>query len=573
MFTKNSITKFKYLCLINLFLISAAFSAPVVLTVGSATDSDCDYSTVFDAVNSGLNNMKIRISNELIITTGITIFDQSILSIEGGYANCADAANDIVDFINPYSDVSNLNAGVAISITYFTTVNQNMTLTGLKVYDSNGGIRITSGVDNTHLRVDMSAVDIYDNNFYGIKTTGSAVVVFYDHGRIEHNINADKGGGIECYDSQVDFGPDVTIAANEAFVGGGIYANNCTINLLAGDNSAILDKGIINNKATNAGGGVYLKNALMLGSGMNTHPISISGNIVTSDAVDGRGGAVYLTSGSGLQLTNARIDNNKAKVSGAAIYTIHDDNSLSTGGYILARDAGGCTYAETCVSVSGNSVSNNATNGAVIMQDGGSLGYINNAVIENNVSLGASSLFLAKSGSTLNFNSTLVTNNESSSHLFEQIDQSVIIVRYSTLADNTVLNYFNVQYDNNNAQTLEVDASVIKNGQATVAYLNNDNGNHDAQVKCSLVETDDSTGVVQNQSVIGLPHFVGNGNYKLLPDSQAIDSTCAVLLVNDIAKKDVRGQLRAEDGTADLGAYEYISNDDVIFKNSFEGGL
>ena len=139
-----------------------------------------------------------------------------------------------------------------------------------------------------------------------------------------------------------------------------------------------------------------------------------------------------------------------------------------------------------------------------------------------------------------------------------------------TLADNSGTNYFNVQYDNNNPQVLEVDSIILANGDATIANLNNDGGNHDAQLKCSLVEAIDASGVAQNSSFVADPKFIGNGNYKLMPSSFAIDTSCINIGEFDIARYDVRDQDRNANDDPDLGAYESIALDDVLFSNSFE---
>jgi len=557
---------------VALFLSTTAHSAPIVLSVGPATDNNCDYNTVFDAVNSGFFNMDIRISNELITTTGVTITDYDVINLSGGYFNCADAENGILDIFNPYSEITNLNAGPALRLSYITRNSHIIDISGLKFHDSNGGITVTSGAGNTSLTINMSSVDIYDNIFHGLKTSGTGVVINYDHGVIENNIDGDFGGGLNCTDAEIHFGEDVKINNNKANLGGGIYAKRCTVYMLAGDTGAN-NYGIVNNKANNAGGGAYLDESFLLGFGLLSHPISISNNAVLNDTVDGRGGGIYIESGSSMQITNARIDGNKAKLSGGAIATVHSNANISAPTFLVGRDVGGCSYAETCVSLSGNTVSNNASYGVAISQRGGGFGYVLNALIENNTSTTATSVFKVRTNAQLYLISDIVVNNQSQNHLIDQQNESFVGIQYSTLADNIVQNYFAVQYDNNNPQTLEVTATIIKNGQATIAFLDGDNGNHDAQVKCSLVEVNDTTGVVQNQSIIGEPHFIGNGNYKLLTDSIAIDSNCTTVAINDLAELDARGQSRLDDGNADLGAYEIIPLDDIIFTNSFEGGL
>jgi len=547
---------------------SQLISAPIVVTVG--TDDDCDFQMVQSAVDSGAINMDIRVTNQLVIVENISILDgDEVILLSGGYDNCLDASLGILDDFSPFTYFDGLNLDSVLSISIFNTNYFNISISGFKIYNGLGGIIVTSGPANETLIVNISYVDIYNNTSSAIIGEGTGTEVSFNNGKIYDN-SSFVGGGISCFESELNLGENVAIYANLARQGGGIYARNCDVNILAGDNNALddLERGIFNNHALDSGAGVYLNQTILVGLGPPAHPVSISGNTITDNQFSGLGGGVYMSSGSSMQMTNVRLDGNSATVAGGAIATMHDDIGLQSPSFFLIRNENGCEYAEICSSLSSNSISDNGY-GSVIAQDGGGFGYVIQASIKNNGSSNAMSLFKLKNSSQLLLSSDLIVSNSTALHLFDQEDESEVYIQYSTLSDNVITNYFNVQYDNDNPQVLEVTGTIIKNGEATIANLNNDNGNHDAQIKCSIVENDDASGVVQNLSVAGDPSFVGNGNYKLKPNSIAIDRSCSNIGEFDIARYDIRNQDHNADGVADLGAYEYIDADDVIYKNSF----
>lgn len=560
-----------------LILSTVLSAAPQIVTVGPATDANCQFSTTQDAVDSGgIINMDIRISNQLITDSGINITDKDISYIRGGYASCQDAINGIIDVSNPWSTVSNL-ADNGIHIVYSNDNFHTINLQRLKVTNSGFGIRIVKNGFNHTLIVNIDESDISNNNAAGIYASANSagLIVNFDNGNISHN-NApqlsDFGGGIQCVGAEVNIGEFVSIDHNYALSGGGgISASGCDVHLSAGDSNSIgsLQYGIFSNTSSVEGAGVSLDfGSNLIAFGTEFHPVSISNNaIIVGGGGTTKGGGVFVGLDSTAQLANVRIDSNTSLHRGGGIYLSKDNGTGNAPQMTVGSLPEGCIYAEICNSISDNNIYNSAavSSGVAIHIDDGALLTVAHTLFEGN-SQSNVSVFKVSGGSQLNLLSDLIVNNVNDANLFDQDNLSSVAIHYSTLANNQVSNYFNVQYDNNNAQVLEVKGSIIQNGIATIANLNNDMGNHDAQVACSLVENDDGSGVVQNGSIIGDPGFVDSTNYKLSRNSIALNASCFPVGEFDIVRYDILGADRFGSGQPDLGAYEM----GYLFSDGFE---
>ena len=563
---------------ILLVFAKSVFAAPIIIPVGPVGDADCQFNTAQEAVDSGIINMDIRMSNQVIIDTGIVIADKDVSSLRGGYANCQDAIDDVVDINFPWTTISNpFGNGVEISFLvddFHTILLQRLLIIqndiGLKIFNNNLSQRLTVNLENT---------DITSNRGPGIdaKSTVSGIVVNFDNGVISNNNKTNgphqaiQGGGINCVRSEINLGEFVTITNNFSETGGGINLYLCDAYITAGDANPVnsLQYGIFSNTSTLRGAGIYIESSNLIATGTEFHPVSITNNsIIPSTGLITRGGAIAISSDSNAQFINARIDNNTSLSKGGGIYASKEGQAGNPPLVQIGRLPEGCIYGEICNSISQNSTTLSASglaNGAAIYLDEGAIMTVAQTLFEENNALD-SSIFKVSGGSQLGLISDLIINNTNNVDLFDQDDLSSVIVHYSTLADNQVNNYFNVQYDNNNAQVLEVKGSIIKNGLATIADLNNDMGNHDAQVACSLVENNDASGVVQNGTIIGNPGFVDSTNYQLREDSIALNANCFPVGEFDIARYDILGVDRFGSGQADMGAYEM----GFLFKDGFE---
>jgi predicted outer membrane repeat protein len=564
---------------ILLILSQGVFAAPLVVPVGPASDVDCQFNTVQEAVDSGGINMDIRISNQAIIDTGVVIVDKDVSYLRGGYANCQDAIDDVVDVNLPWTAINN-PFGNGIEIGYLNKVFHTILLQRLLINQNNIGLKIFNDNLSQRLTVNLENTDITGNRASGIdvKSTISGIVVNFDNGVIANNNRTNgphqalHGGGINCIRSEINLGESVAINNNFAAAGAGINLYFCNAYITAGDTNPInaLEYGIFSNTSTFKGAGVYVESdSNLIAIGTEFHPVSITNNsLVPSTGVITRGGGIAIGENSTAQLINLRMDNNTSLVKGGGIYASKDGRVGDSPLVMIGSLPEGCIYDQECNSISHNSTTFTASafaNGAALYLDEGAIVTVAQTLFEGNHAVNTS-IFKVSGGSQLGLLSDLIINNTNDVDLIDQDNLSNVIIHYSTLADNQVSNYFNVQYDNNNAQVLEVKGSIIKNGQATIANLNNDMGNHDAQVACSLVENNDASGVVQNGTIIGDPGFIDSTNYKLSQESIALNASCFPVGKFDIVRYDILGVDRFGSGQNDMGAYEM----GYLFKDGFE---
>ncbi len=556
----------------RLFLLLTLFchfvsAAPIVIPVGPAADADCQFNSIQAAIDSGQTNMDIRVSQQLDTVNGISIIDKNVAFLRGGYASCEDAMNGVVNAAAPYSSITSVNTP-AITIKFVIDDNHTIDIQNFLITPTTHAVDITNGGANISLTVNFDKVDLKSGT-RGLYAKGMGVVVNFDNGSI-YDFNG--VGGVECTKAEMNFGEFVAIYENSADIGGGgIFAFDCTITLDAGDNNSLqsLQYGIYKNKAQEYGAGIALiGNSSLLALGTAQHPVSISNNgIVLAGQAVTKGAGLYLSSDSIAIMGQVRLDGNTAFSQGAAIYMDHNDLTKPIPQLQIGVSIDSCSYSPICNSVSFNQTTElavNSANGAVIYQNGGTmvLGQTNfqgNSAIDN-------ALFYVENNGTLGILSDLIADNNTQTDLFDMKNQSFLSVNYSTLANNPVNNYFNVQYDNNNEQTLEVKGTILHNGAATVADLNNDNGNHDAQTTCSLVENNDASGVVQNGTIIGTASFIGAGNYQLEEGSLGLNSTCTTIGEFDLVRYDILNVDRLTGSTPDLGAYQM----GYMFHDGFE---
>ncbi|MCF6318772.1 MAG: hypothetical protein L3J83_05785 [Proteobacteria bacterium] len=558
--------------ILALTLFSASLNAAdSIFLVGPITDADCDFNTIQEAINDGNTFRHIRVSNQLSTVTGITINTIRTITLSGGYANCLDAGNEIIDLDNTsYTTISNVN-GIALEIDLDLVSQRSLEISGFNFINSDGGIDLFMSNVSPEFDLNIHHVVIRDNSSTGLNLRGDNLITNLDNAQIFNNTTEFVGGGIGCVGAEVNIGETVSIHDNHADSGGGIYASLCDINLSAGDMQPLdsLEFGVFQNTVTFEGAGIYLSRSNLTGRGTLSHPVSITKNA----AIQGtgsltKGGGIMLASGSFLRLTNARVEANSSFFAGGAIAAVHQNPLFNAPFIVLLRDLDGCNYADICTFLSDNSTTNLVTSkGAAIYLDRGSFAYLSQMEISGNHSEN-SSIFHIEGASILSLTSDLIINNSTSGSLLNSVDESQFISLHSTYSNNDVDNYFNIQYDNSNPQLLDITGSIIKNGSATLADLNNDGGNHDAEIKCSLVENNDNTGVLQNNSIIGDPGFIQSGSFQLREDSIALDSPCTVVGEFELSRYDIIGHDRIRDLAPDLGVYErFVEN---VFSNGFE---
>lgn len=232
----------------SIFLIIFTSQVQAWVSVGSSPGfGTCNYTTIQAAIDFG--DSEIRVLNNQTFTENIVI--SGSIDIKGGYTSCLQASLD--NALGPNTEIDGSVSLGAATITIDSISEPNVRLYNLE---------ITGGTDT-----------IFGNNGHGIEI-------------------GDSNGIIEIHNS--------VIIGNTAEEGGGIYAvNGCEVVMYSGSSDPdTLPRGIVNNTASQNGGGVYLDLAaglVLMGNintggtiGNNTQPVTLANNTATNN-----GGGVY----------------------------------------------------------------------------------------------------------------------------------------------------------------------------------------------------------------------------------------------------------------------------------------
>ncbi len=394
----------------------------------------CAYGTIQEAVNAAGDGATVRVSAGTYFEN-VSIGSGKVITIEGGYDNaCA------TSFITNTTRVD--GSAVSASASVFDVDGSVVTLRNLQIawgsgtgggVDADNGAQVT--LDNTDVHdnhgtlgggiyVGPSGVvtitndsDVHDNTasvsgggarvwgqFFGNTTTsdtfnncasdgggfsapGGSVIL--DNADVVANDAAGptgKGGGVYLTSggaitlTNSAFVGEIAPCCQEAYNGGGIYADNSSVYLLGSATS------VLNNTATNDGGGIYLANNSTLqssGARIGLDNSAASGN----DAV--RGAGLYVVS-STVNISNTSFQHNTAGTDGGAIYA--NNSSLHVSQSILRR--------------------NSAARGGAIYQDGaGGLGHIANSLVYSNTTSLALGAGIRAVGGIFTMTHATVANN------------------------------------------------------------------------------------------------------------------------------------------------------------------
>jgi hypothetical protein len=568
--TNISITKMKIKTILMSLLLFSINTEATVVTVGDMADADCDFNEIQDAVSSGNSGMEIRVTNQTTYSS-IVIDDVDIISLRGGYETCADAAMDnrSIDFTP--SQISGNNTSDSIHISYDTMIFNTIEVSGFDIHSGNpSGIDINSSGSTDSLVIFIEDTSVHDNENHGLKVSGQFTRVEFQ-GEIFNNqsdsIENLRGGGVNCRDATFTLNQDSSINNNSAGLGGGMYTDNCLVTIFAGDNNSLdnLQYGIFNNHAYAYGGGVRFDDSFVLISGSNQQPASISGN-----STDGNGGGVYLSQSNFVEIVNTRIDGNSAAELGGGLYafaTGENSNELN-----MAQAVNGCLYSEICSSLSHNKVTGTGgphLGGGAIHAYGANVLNINQTLIEGNQSrYGA--VYYGRQFNTLNMEGNLIVRNQKDDtedpavSLIHTNTSPITNISYTTIANNNALRF----YHNHDGSLIDfsMKKSIISDPNIANIFIPIDQSG--AHISCSIVHEDSAESLFDTDTLVGDAGLIGNGNYKLKPSSIAIDPLC----VENPAPQyeDIRAYNRTTDGIADIGAYEFKTEDDVIFASGLE---
>ena len=577
----------KYYLIIFFLQISHITAAPIIITVGEAQDPNCDFIDLQSAINSDALSMDIRVTHTLVTDTGIFIEDQPVKNLKGGYNNCEEAAQGIQPLKTQYSLISNVDQPaitVLISESRRFGIGEavDMEITGFEILDSDGGIDAHYNGLGSSFLLELSHLKIHNNSDRGMNLTGEGLNVTMNFTQIYDNVNliggSTQGGGIRCSGANITLLGHTAIYNNTADNGAGIYALGCEIEINAGDTfNDLVETGIFGNTANKTGGGLYVQNTVINGIGTYEHPLKIHNNSAP-DKLNGSGGGMFLGSGAVVNLFNTQVDNNTAFIRGAGIYSFYTGQKLALPQVNLNRSKTGCSYAAICSSVSFNHVMSKSGRGGAIFIRNGGIAAINQTEISYNQANISSGFYISGNQSNINLEGNLIHHNNSYSNqekanmLFDLGGgfnaSTSAVLNFNTITDNAVDTIFNLDFNNNIPQNLEVYNSIISNPQSQIVSSNGGEGDHDANIDCSLIHDLTTDGIEGNGTQVGPPLFFGHLDYKLQESSLGIDPNCST--INAPLYFDILGVDRLVDQSADLGAYESTVADSIIFTDGFE---
>ncbi|MGJ8664359.1 MAG: hypothetical protein ACSHWU_11955, partial [Marinicella sp.] len=292
-------------------------------------DGFCDFSSIQPAItaaNSSSNPVEIRVADNMNYNENIIINLNNVL-IDGSYANCADARNNI----NGGNKVK-LNGAVA-------STSPSVRITGLFVVIK--GIQIQGNDHGGIFASETSVITLEDLLFFQLGTNALSVS---GDGQIDLKIKNSLfllntggfGGAVKCTGSNhsIEMTEDSGFAGNSATASGGAIwlANGCEFSMTGG--------GFENNSSASDGGAIQTINA----------DVVLKNVTFSSNEANGFGGAIAIQS-AWLLADGIEFKNNQAGSGGGAI----DLYDLAV--IILNRNATNCENNLKCNLFDGNEAS------------------------------------------------------------------------------------------------------------------------------------------------------------------------------------------------------------------------
>jgi len=592
--------------------------AAKVATIGG--DGGCYFNSslrttpIQDAIDSGGAYTELRIVEGTYNEDSITLVDRDMI-IKGGYASCADAANDIKTSPDSLATIIQPTAELPAFRIQGNSTHNKVHMHNLRIRNSGsnslwgGALRIHSA-DAT---ISLNHVALSGNE--GLKGGAIAVVgyqgapsVILNSVQINDN-TAEEGGGIFCHNpngmitQNSSNGQTHGIYLNEATEGDGggvLVENGCSFTSYQGSKNVGLFsgeyRGIRLNFANQNGGGIAVRGgskANLIGrsscmpffggylclNGNNTEPVTVSLNFSDYNKNGiGNGGGVYVTdAGSELLAENAYFWNNISYNHGGAVAIQNKSKAFITSAYENQAGPIDCWQPGACLDFDSNKA--DSFGGAFYVNTGAELALAN-AQVQGSRSNLAVAGYVAHSDSVLNIEGGYIFNNGDSGkgdyldrHVFRTFDSAHLNLAYVTVADNK---QDNVVIANNNS-SVKIGSSIVHDNRASAPNIYFQEGASPLSSFDCIMAHEDTT-LSDGFMISALdPVFVDRDNhdFHLTAQSPAIDYCDDVITPANY--KDMDGDERGWKhpgaptviGLFDLGGDErhFI---DLIFKDGFE---
>ena len=322
----------------------------------AVNNGPCSFSSIQAAIDAAPNGATLLTANGIFVES-FDVTGSKVLTIVGGYdLNCTGPLPGLI---------TEIHASAAGSV-----VDVSESVLTLRNLDLSGGTSFGAGVDVLgSSKVTLDNTDVHDNDGVsggGLYIGSSSVITVTNDADIFNN-TATAGGGAIVYGSLFGYLSVTDINGNSSTTnGGGIYISGGTVILDNADVGA--------NTAIENGGGIYISNGILMisnsvyigetapccqsavnGGGIyaSASQIFVSGssNVMNNTATN-NGGGLYLVDGSQLTVTDSQIGNavfssgGNDAVLGAGIFV--DSSQVTFNGKILnniATTSGGGIYA------------------------------------------------------------------------------------------------------------------------------------------------------------------------------------------------------------------------------------
>lgn len=525
----------------------STFGAVDRFYVGS--DNACDFSTIQAAINAANNSQnpaEIRVADNKAYHENIVVNLNNVL-IDGSYASCADAINDI-------------NGGNKVKL-YGAAASSNpsIRITGLFVVIK--GIQI-QGNDNGGIFANETSVITLENLLFF--QLGSRALSVSGDGQINVLLknslfllnSGSFGGALYCTGSNhsIEMTEDSGFAGNVASASGG------AVWLASGCDFSMTDGGFENNSSAGNGGAMAAINSDVILKNVN----------FSNNETNAFGGAISILNAF-VQAEATKFTRNEAGAGGGAI-------ELSQGSiFTLERSTTNCLNKLKCNYFDGNKA---PSGGAISIAS--SVLIIEGTFFENNRA-DKGTVLRAFEGSGVNIEGSVFNRNgNQAANGFDDLSvisvksDSVTNIKFSTFADNHVL--FSTFKQEDQAD-LNIYSSIIFDSDSGDVF-GTVGSNTTLNPNCLIVHEAGSANNINANITEADPMFIdpANGDYHINAELSPAVDYCSALPSPQY--RDIDNEVRGFDdptiannpdtnGTYDIGADETYSND-IIFKNTFE---
>ncbi|WP_223788248.1 hypothetical protein [Marinicella meishanensis] len=551
-------------------------------------DAACDFQigtlSLQDAVDA--DPTEIRLASNTTYAP-VSIRGATFLStVIGGFANCTDAANNIISADRSIIAGTNNDAVMLIEDTSINLANIQFT---------NGLIGLEVNLINTSAEIFVDNV-ITNFNEQGIlleNASGAPGLYFFAEDLKSHNnINTTRfGNGLQCIGTGNGVGNTEAVVVgdsgfynNTSALGGGVSLENCRMLLVGGDHTDST-VGIRNNTGQQGGGGIVVlgSDATFVGIGStqtiggitygnNLGPLIISGN--QANVTGARfGGGILIGASASVQMSAVALFANQARRGGGIYSSVNTQLSIFKPtncwsaincnfiGLNESTEAGGGLFAinEAKVEIGHTRFSQNrALRGVAALINGQNTEfYLETVLIDQNGDAGQNG-----------FSDDTILTIENNAQLE---------AKFITVIDN---NSVNEVIQSNNASLLSLEASYLynPNGGPFLTILGNDT----SSLSCLIL--DDSNNLPTDGFLMSDTQYSNAfvnpaaGDYRTLPGALGIDycqpPTMPLLTdVNDHFRgyddPNVVNQNSSQFNVYDIGFHENYSSD-IIFEDGFE---